>query len=132
MSGLYAQERAPAVRGKVVDPAGAPIRAASIHVDSESKPTLTDEQGDFALPLHAGTHRIIIAKAGFKPSNLSIELPQYGLTLAPTVLEIAPVNTSVTVSEDTGYLTGETSTGTKTPTPLRDVPQSVRASLANK
>lgn len=111
------------LKGTVVDPAGAPIPAATVALNG-LPPVLTDEQGAFVFTLRPGAYKLVIAKEGFSDSAQTLDLPSDGLALR-LVLSISPVSSAVTVHESRGYITSDTASSTKTLTPLRDVPQSI-------
>ncbi len=116
----------PRVTGTVVDPTGAPIAGAGVTVATRTGAVVsagvTGRDGTFALPAPPGSHQISIVAPGFL---ITVE-PIAGVE-APGrifVLAIAGVQESVSV-EAAGYRAASTRSATRTPTPLREVPQAV-------
>src|SRR5205823_11256724 len=72
-----------------------------------------------------GRYTITVSKPGFVATSHLVDLPEGGVEAAEFVLLLEPVLASITITESAGYLTSQTSTATRTPTPLRDVPQSI-------
>jgi catecholate siderophore receptor len=118
-----------ALRGKVLDPTRAPIagaRVTAIPPGHTSGPSvLSDPNGEFSLSLEPGRYTLKIAKDGFTGASQMVNLPQSGSESCDIVLQVSPVRTVVTVAEGSGYVIAASSTATKTPIPLRDVPQSI-------
>jgi catecholate siderophore receptor len=117
---------APAIRGRVVDPTGAPIAGARVSVGSSPSrravSTLTDARGDFAIAVPVGVHHVIVTASGF--SEASQRLTAAGPPVQFT-LQIAGVTETVRVAAPARYHVPVVSSATRTPTPLRDVPQAV-------
>ncbi len=115
------------LRGTVLDPSRAPIagaQATAIPVGRTSGPTvISDQNGEFSLPLENGGYTVKVSKDGFLNSSRSVSFP--AVSAQEFVLQVAPIRSTVTVEEGAPYLTEATSSGTKTMTPLRDVPQSI-------
>ena len=128
---LYqAQAQSPRVfRGRVLDSSRAPILGAQVKVAPEGRgvglSTVSDQNGEFSLPLESGKYSLEVARDGFVTTNQTIQFPESGSESREIVLQIEPVRDSVTVTEGSGYLTAATSAATKTLTPLRDIPQSI-------
>ncbi len=124
---ISAQAPRVALQGKVLDPTHAPIAGARITATLQSRPdssATSDAQGEFSLLLEPGAYSIKIVADGFVERLLSIDLTANGSSSREIVLEIAPHLDAVTVS-DSGYQLAATSSGTKTLTPMRDIPQSI-------
>src|SRR5262249_39106943 len=71
---LFAQSTAGTISGRVVDPSGAPIAAAEVHVinqvDKNTRTFTTTGTGDFVFPnLDPGTFTISAKAAGFKQAE---------------------------------------------------------------
>ena len=119
----------PTLTGRILDAIQSPVPGARILVLQGARGVapaqLSDESGLFSLPLAPGRYTLSIVKDGFAPFSLTVDLPAAGLSLPEIVLQVNPVHSAVVVTESSGYLTPETSTATKTLTPLRDVPQSI-------
>ena len=85
-----------------------------------------DAQGAFRLTrCRSGVFKLEITAGGFLPASRTIAAPESGLDLGDLVLEIAPVRDALTVTESAAYQIDAIRAGTKTLTPLRDVPQSI-------
>jgi catecholate siderophore receptor len=111
----------PAVEGVVLDATHSPIPGARVSVSSALS-TTTSAEGKFSLALPMGSHQITISADGFLPQTLSLSAPAAPQTIT---LQIREQSTSVTVTEAPAYQTLSTATATKTPTLLRDLPQSI-------
>lgn len=115
------------LRGTVVDPSGAPVAGADVTLTSGDgtalAQTVTDGGGKFALPLQAAGNRLSIAAPGFAVRHE----PVSRLAAPDTVfvLAIAGVRYAVSVEGRTGYGEPQAPSAMRTPTPLRDVPQSI-------
>ena len=125
---LWAQTR-PSVRGRVLDPTNAPVAGAQIRPISEGQPsgpsTKSDQNGDFSLSLDAGKYTLNISEERFADVSQSVDRRSGNLDLREIVLRVAPVSSTITVTEGAGYLIPASSSATKTLTPLSDVPQSI-------
>ena len=67
-----------ALRGRVIDPKGAPVGYATIVAmvgDEQAGGTTSDEQGNFSLLLPAGEYKIIIDFVGFKTEERTVTIP---------------------------------------------------------
>lgn len=116
------------LHGRVLDPARAPVAGARVTAVADGLTSgasvLSDQTGEFHLPLEPGEYTLRIAKDGFVEVSQTVVLPQSGLE-REVMLEVGPVRSTVTVTESAGYVAAATTTATKTLTPLRDVPQSI-------
>ena len=111
--------------GRVVDPMNAPLAGAAVSAvcgGAAVAPAVTDERGEFAIALPAGRCTVTIAFEGFAPALATVDASAGGRASRRVVLQIAGVQEAVSVSASAAV---EVAAGTKTPTPLRDVPQSV-------
>jgi hypothetical protein len=116
------------LRGRVVDASHAPLPNSRVAIRADRRPAppsvVSDQNGAFAFSLAPGNYTLNITRDGFQPAMRDVEVGVSGADVE-IMLEIAPVNSAVTVNESTGYLNDATSSATKTPTPLQDVPQSI-------
>jgi catecholate siderophore receptor len=117
------------LHGRVLDSSGSAIVGATVSVRLPSggsgADTITDGQGAFILLLPAGQHTITVRARGFRVASHTITVGTAMTEAAEFVLEVSGINESVTISAS-GIDPGQvTSTATKTPTPIRDVPQSI-------
>ena len=119
------------LRGRVLDPARAPIadtQVTAVAISDGSKSLaqmMTDQNGEFLVSLKPGKYAFKVVKDGFAEASQVIDLAQSGAEPIEILLHLAPVRNMVTVTEAPPYLLSESSTATKTQTPLRDVPQSI-------
>src|SRR6185436_4458262 len=126
-----AQVAAPrfALRGTILDPTGAPLAGALIAAVSDAgratASVVTDQAGAFTLLLDPGTYRVTITAAGFHDAVRGVNAFEDRSETVRIVLELSGVQEKVSVSARSGYETAAISSATRTPTPLRDVPQSV-------
>jgi catecholate siderophore receptor len=126
----HAQPQLISVQGRVLDQARAPIAGASISVVAESGTvslsSATDSYGAYSLQLAPGEYTLKVAKQGFVDAAQKVRLAQNGAPETRDImLEVAPVSSTMTITESGSYLTPATSSATKTLTPLEDIPQSV-------
>jgi catecholate siderophore receptor len=117
------------LRGVVLDPMHAPIVGARIAASSDSStpgPTaLSDARGEFTLTLRPGPSTITVSANGFVSVSQTVD-GSATETVREFILPIAGVNETVNVSApSSSYQVPTITSSTKTPTPLRDVPQSV-------
>src|SRR5215470_8083407 len=117
------------LHGHVVDTTGAPMSGAEVTaVASQDRPperTRTDAAGDFSLHLGPGTYRVTVGAPGFVDSVESVTASADGDESRQFVLRLPAFAVTVTVRAPRGYDTGAITSGTRTLTPLRDVPQAV-------
>ena len=118
------------LEGRVVDSTQAPIAGARVTAvpDGQSfgPSVLTDQRGGFTLKLAPGSYRLAVAADGFVEQSQRVNAPQTGRASREIVLKVAGVREDITVSAPAGgYQVPAISSATKTPTPLRDVPQTV-------
>jgi hypothetical protein len=63
------------LRGRIIDPEGAPILRARVAIENETKVALTDENGAFTLGgLRAGTRDVTVRALGFQPTETVVAL----------------------------------------------------------
>jgi catecholate siderophore receptor len=124
------QTSLPSLHGRVLDETGGPILAARVTVRLDilgAQPTtiLTDGRGEFTFALPPGPYAVKIAAAGFDEVSRDVTM---GTTHAPVmevVLKVAGFSDRVDVDARLGHRATVVGSATKTPTPLRDVPQAV-------
>jgi catecholate siderophore receptor len=114
-------------QGKVLDPSGSAVagaRITAIPVGAEAGlSTMSDSSGDFLLALLPGRYAVTIRATGFEQASQSVDLQ--GPLSREFVLQLPAINVSVTVQESVNHAVSAISSATKTPTPLRDIPQSI-------
>jgi catecholate siderophore receptor len=117
------------IEGRVLDPLKAPIAGARVTAvadgQAQSVGTMSDARGDFSLSLPTGAYTLTVQADGFTVAAQHIAPPDSGSVSLNFVLEIAGFRDQVTVNAPEGYQVPVVTTATKTPTMLRDVPQSV-------
>jgi catecholate siderophore receptor len=125
---VQAQSSQLSLRGKVLDPARAPIAGAQITAIPEgysSGPSMVSNQlGEFSLPLEPGNYTLKIIADGFQETSQEVSFKQADSESLEVVLQIAAPHNTITVI-GTDYLTLTTGSATKTLSPLRDIPQSI-------
>ena len=127
-----AQATVPAfsLEGRIFDATHAPIAGARVTAVLDGLTTgfsaTTDQLGGFTLKLSPGRYRVTVVADGFAEQSLRVSALQTGSVSRDIVLSVAGVREAITVNAPaTGYQVPVISSATKTPTPLRDVPQSV-------
>ncbi len=116
------------VQGRVLDSSKSAIVGARVSARSRDgvrgPTTTTDAQGGFTLLLPGGQHTITVTAPGFNAASQTIRIGESATQVPEFVLQLSGINESVTISAgiDPSVIT---STATKTPTPIRDVPQSI-------
>jgi catecholate siderophore receptor len=121
---------AASLHGHVVDESGAAVKGARITIVLEGLSTETvvtsDERGDFDLTLGPGKWIVTVSAPGFADNSQTVVAERSGIQSRQFILHVAGVRESVSVTAaETGYRVAAIDTATRTPTPLRDVPQSV-------
>jgi catecholate siderophore receptor len=117
------------VHGTILDPTMAPILGAIVIAvpegPSQSASTTTNPRGEFELSLAPGRYAVTATADGFVALVQQLSVSPASTSGLEFVLKIAGLRDAVTVNGAGGYTTSAIVTATKTPTPLRDVPQSV-------
>jgi catecholate siderophore receptor len=118
-----------AMVGKVVDQVGDPVVGAQVTVvaagGAGGQKAITGEDGGFSIVLGAGSYTLKVAANGFLEASREVEFGQGGDKPIQFVLQVAAYRETVTVAEFIGYQVAAVSSSTRTPTPLRDLPQSI-------
>ncbi len=132
LGGLCSQSWAqspPLLQGRVLDPSHTPIAGARINATptggTSTVTSVSDQKGEFQLPLAPGKYLLVFSKEGFAQTTQSVDLTANGTQLPDVLLQVAPLIGAITVTDGAGYVTPDSSSATKTLTPLHDVPQSV-------
>ena len=124
-----AQSPKPLLRGKILDPAQAPIAGAQITVipasHTSSVTIVSDPSGEFSLALDPGNYTLKINVAGFLETSQQINFKETNAKSLELILQVATQHDTVTITDFASYRLPTISSATKTLTPLRDVPQSV-------
>src|SRR5215470_93968 len=124
-----AQSIKPMLRGKVMDPAGAPIVGAGVIVASEGRAawlsTVSDQSGEFSLALEPGSYTIKINAQGFLEAPRAVTIKSASSEYLDVTLQIATQRDTIVVTDSDTYQASLITSGTKTLTQLRNVPQSI-------
>jgi len=116
------------IRGIVLDAMRMPIPGAVVTATSLGSPTpliaATDQLGVFTLRVSPGRFAVRVHMDGFRDVEQLVTASSAPAT-SEFVLQVAGLSEAVSVTAPGGYQVPSISTATKTPTPLRDVPQSV-------
>src|SRR4051794_18239032 len=93
------------IRGRVLDPARAPIGGAKITAlhDGRSAVTVSDRAGEFSLALDSGAYTLTVSASGFRDASKTIDPTSGAGGPLEFVLQIATYRESVTVTEQAGY-----------------------------
>ncbi|MFL6468236.1 MAG: TonB-dependent siderophore receptor, partial [Pyrinomonadaceae bacterium] len=118
------------LKGSVADQnegsiAGAKIQIVRVGRDGEGVNTVSNAQGEFFISLEAGEYDLTISAEGFATFTKRIVLNANDNSQLAVKLGVAENTASVTIVSSGEYMTDVTSSGTKTQTSLRDVPQSI-------
>ena len=118
------------LRGTVSDATHAPIAGARVTAVPDNRSagpssSVTDQHGAFTLALIPGRYTVNVVAAGFLEHSQRLTIPQTGTASWSPVLEVAGIHEAVTVNAPAGYRVPVIDSATKTPTPLRDVPQAI-------
>ncbi|MEP7012969.1 MAG: TonB-dependent siderophore receptor [Acidobacteriota bacterium] len=115
------------LEGRVVDPAGIPIAGARVSTIATGRQaaqtTVSDGDGRFSLPLRPGTQDLVIEVEGVA-EKVQMTSPSEGSGPVDLVFQAA-LQQSITVRSSSGYQIPSLRSGTKTETPLLNVPQSI-------
>ena len=131
--GLPAQS-APAqsveLRGHVLDATGAPIPYARMTVRVATVPSAAtslaaDSRGEFVIRLSPGAYIVEGAAEGFARASRRLTVTNAPPPALDIVLTVSGFSESVSVNADAEGVPKAVLSATKTPTPLRDVPQAV-------
>ena len=117
-----------ALEGRVIDATGAAIPGARVFAAVEPRviaTTGTDRNGEFSLLLAPGQYTLTVAADGFADDTREVSVAEKPVGPVVIQLQIGPRAETVTVTETASYQAIETSSATRTSTPLIDVPQSV-------
>lgn len=128
LSHVQAQSSRPSLRGKVVDPASAPIAGARVTAVLDGRAsglsTVSDQSGEFSLALDPGNYAVTIVAEGFQEASQTVVFTDNGSAFLTVLLQIAAQHNTVTVN-GADYQVVAINSATKTLTPLRDIPQSI-------
>ena len=114
----------------VVDTTAAPLPGARVSVTPAARGTavdaaVTSTSGELTLALTPGPHAVTVELDGFAAVTLSVTARTSGVESRTVTMHVASFTDTVNVSAPPSYRSPSVTSVTKTPTPLRDVPQSV-------
>ena len=118
------------LRGVVADTSGGAVAGARVTVmplpSGRPSSVVTDARGAFEITAQPGACVVRVDAPGFVETARRLMLADGAPTTADFTLDIAGIHESVAVdAPGTGYAVPVVSSATRTPTPLRDVPQAV-------
>ena len=117
------------LRGTIRDATTAPIVGAVVtaapDVPAAPASTTTNGRGEFEFSLPPGRYTVTAAADGFVALTQQLSVTSTDMPAPDFVLQVAGIRDTVMVSGVAPYTSPAITTATKTPTPLRDVPQSV-------
>ena len=117
------------VRGQVVDQNHAIVVGASVvalnTASNSSVSTMSDSNGEFTFTLEPGDYTLEVKADGFNSLTKKLSVSPGEKGTIELSLEIASATATVTVSDGGDYTTATVFSATKTPTALRDLPQSI-------
>lgn len=131
VSTTLAQSTSSVLNGRVTDASGAVIGGAEILVKDTAtgrvRTAVSDPEGKFEVAnLSPGTFLLTVFAPGFAPFEQTAQVAQTPLSIE-VVLKTGNVFETTTVTADeSGYQPLSATTGTRTDTALRDVPQSIQ------
>ena len=129
-AGQILRTSVPTLQGTVLDETGAPIVAARVTVRLDirgAQPTtiLTNGRGEFTLPVPPGPYAVRIEADGFDTVTRDATVDAGQPSVMDVVLKVAGFSDRVDVDARVRDRATVIGSATKTPTPLRDVPQAV-------
>lgn len=125
-----ASSTAPAqlISGVVTDPSGAVVPSVTIQTSCGRlhQQAQTDRTGSYQLHLRPGDYQLVVTAPGFATFSQTLSISA-GESTPPLnfTLKVGNAGSTVTVTADTGYVATDSSAGTKTNTPILEIPQSV-------
>jgi iron complex outermembrane receptor protein len=114
------------VTGTVLDPSGRPIAGATVEArcGAFQRESVTDSTGAYKLRLPAGPFTVTAEETGFAPAVQVLPDAQSTVRV-DFAMRMASSSNTVTVTAGPDFIATTSSAGTKTDTPLIDLPQSV-------
>jgi catecholate siderophore receptor len=126
---LAAAPPEPLIRGTVLDSSGARIagaRVSAVHQGTgQALSTHSGQDGGFDLWSPPGSYIVTVVANGFAPTSQPVTVAANAVISLEIHLQVSPSRAVITVTEPSDYGPQRTSSATKTPTLLLNVPQSV-------
>jgi catecholate siderophore receptor len=116
------------LQGRILDQNRAAIPGASVLVTAPGLPstkTVTDQSGQFVFSLPAGQYQLTAVAEGFAETTETIRFDPQRSQGIELILPVFATGASVTITDTAGYAVSSVTSATKTPTLLRDIPQSI-------
>ena len=116
------------IEGRVVDITSAGVAGARVTAESDRGACANSTSGvtgDFVLSLAPGSYRLKVTANGFVDTTRNLVATGGPTIPVVTQLQISPRAESVTVTDSASYQLVATSSATKIPTPVINIPQSV-------
>jgi catecholate siderophore receptor len=117
------------IHGSIFDQSHAAIAGASVSAVPTGRAgntsTTSDQNGEFSLTLEPGDYDLVIKAEGFSSLSKRIAVKPFDTTALDIELQIATNMATVTVTDSGEYQSEMITSGTKTSTALRDIPQSI-------
>ena len=105
---VLAQAQEATLSGKVTDTTGGALPGATVQAVHEASgnsfETITDERGDYRLPLRVGTYRLALALAGFAPATRTITVLVGQAAVVNLQMSVSGLQESVTVTGEAPLL----------------------------
>lgn len=126
---LHAQTESPTTfQGIVSGEDGLPLRGVTIVTTSSSQKTLTDQSGHFTVELLPGAYTFYFSLIGYERAEVDVHIQGHSTQKHDVILKKA--NESIQSVEvigrkESGYKNTVSFSGTKTATPIKEVPQSI-------
>lgn len=114
------------VTGTVSDSSGARVTSATVQLGCGTKvhAVHTDATGQFRFNIPQGDYRLQVEAAGFVVYSKELNVNATS-TNTEVKLDVRSSLTTVNVSADAGYVANDSTTATKTDTPIFETPQSI-------
>lgn len=118
------------LKGRVLDATGGPIGGAAVVIEragASGAPMmiLTDGLGTFDVPLSPGLYIVSVSADGFVTATHRVDIATGADRAFDVVLRVAGFSEVVTVEAPAAGPPRTVASATRTPTPLRDVPQAI-------
>ncbi|MES1224620.1 MAG: carboxypeptidase-like regulatory domain-containing protein, partial [Bacteroidota bacterium] len=126
----YSQQHIGTIKGTIKTADGSPAEFINVVLKGTNKGTTTNSNGEFEIK-HAtpGTHSLVISFIGLEPQELAVEVKAGEVTSVPevTLNEDASHLTEVVVTgmRERSYQNESSNIGSKSTTPLKDIPQAI-------